>query len=36
MGPSEHVFLYCEHGRSEALLAEPFNAQAMPPFCWRR
>jgi hypothetical protein len=32
MGPSEHVFLYCEHGRSEALLAEPFNAASNAAF----
>lgn len=29
---SEHVFLYCERGTSEALLAEPFNAASNAAF----
>jgi hypothetical protein len=29
---SEHVFLYCERGRSEALFAEPFNAASNAAF----
>jgi len=29
---AEHVFLYCERGRSEALLAEPFNAASNASF----
>ena len=29
---SEHLFLYCERGKSEALFAEPF----MRPSCWLR
>ena len=32
MGLSEHVFLYCERGRSEALFAEPFNAASNAAF----
>jgi hypothetical protein len=32
MGLSEHVFLYCERGRGEALLAEPFNAASNAAF----
>lgn len=29
---SEHVFLYCERGRNEALFAEPFNAASNAAF----
>jgi MYXO-CTERM domain-containing protein len=29
---SEHVFLYCERGRSEAIFAEPFNAASNAAF----
>jgi Ceramidase len=32
MGLGEHVFLYCERGRGEALLAEPFNAASNAAF----
>ena len=29
MGLGEHVFLYCERGKNEALFAEPFNAEGL-------
>jgi Ceramidase len=32
MGLGEHVFLYCERGRSEALFAEPFDAASNAAF----
>jgi hypothetical protein len=32
MNATEHVFLYCERGNSEALLAEPFNAASNVAF----
>src|SRR3954470_21788521 len=32
MSFAEHVFLYCERGTNEALLAEPFNAASNAAF----